>query len=191
VDPDFDVAAPALGRAVTGAAVLLHPHPHFGGDRFHPLVDTLFRLLPSIGFGAVRFDFSSADAETAVAAASAAVDEVGRRFGSACPTAVVGYSFGAGVAAQLDASSLAAWVLVAPQTGPLTDAPIAASSGPKLVIVAERDQFSPADDVADLASLWPATTVEVVGGDHFLAATLGTIVERVVEWLPGAVARSG
>ena len=98
---ELDVAAPAEGRTVLGAAVLLHPHPHFGGDRFHPLVDTLYRLLPAVGFGAVRFDFASADATTARDAGETAVAECGRRFGSSCPVAMIGYSFGAGIAAHV------------------------------------------------------------------------------------------
>jgi alpha/beta superfamily hydrolase len=179
---DLDVAAPA-GDAV-GAAVLLHPHPHHGGDRFHPLVDTLFRLLPRVGFGAVRFDFRSADAETARDAAAEAVAEVVHRFGPTAPVSVVGYSFGAGVAAGVDDPAVAAWVLVAPQAGPLSAGTIGSLAAPKLVIVAERDQFSPVDDVTDVVDGWAATTVDVIPGDHFLAATLGDIVERVVEWLP-------
>jgi alpha/beta superfamily hydrolase len=179
---DLDVAAPA-GDA-SGAAVLLHPHPHHGGDRFHPLVDTLFRLLPRFGLGAVRFDFRSADAETAHDAAAEAVTEAVRRFGPSVPVSIVGYSFGAGVAAGIDDPWVAGWALVAPQAPPLALATIGGRPEPKLVIVAERDQFSPVDEVTGIVDGWAATTVEVVGGDHFLAATLGTIVERVAEWLP-------
>jgi alpha/beta superfamily hydrolase len=182
VATDVELAAPPAGRDVRGAAVLLHPHPHFGGDRFHPLVDTLFRLLPPLGYGAVRFDFASADPSTAQSAAEDAVTAAHDRFGSSCPVAVVGYSFGAGVAAHV--ADADAWVLVAPQAGPITDAPAGRATGPKLVLLAERDQFSPVEDVEAVVSAWSATTVEVLAGDHFLATTLGTIVERIADWLP-------
>ena len=188
LDVDLDLAGPTGGRAASGAVVLLHPHPHFGGDRFHPLVDTLFRLLPALGFGAVRFDFTSADPTTARVAAEDALAAARERFGDEVPIAVVGYSLGAGVAAHV--ADADAGALVAPQAGPVTDAPIAGLASPKLVIVAERDQFSPADDVADVVSGWSATTLEVVPGDHFLAVTLGTIVERIAEWLPANLRRA-
>jgi alpha/beta superfamily hydrolase len=45
----------------TALAVLLHPHPHFGGNRFHPFIEALFRRLPEIGVTAIRFDFLSAE----------------------------------------------------------------------------------------------------------------------------------
>ena len=44
-----------------GVAVLLHPHPHFGGNRFHPFIEALFRRLPDIAVSAIRFDFTSAE----------------------------------------------------------------------------------------------------------------------------------
>ena len=33
-----------------GAAVVTHPHPLYGGDRFNPVVETMFRTLPDAGF---------------------------------------------------------------------------------------------------------------------------------------------
>jgi alpha/beta superfamily hydrolase len=50
------------GRAL---GVLLHPHPDFGGNRYHPFIDCLFRRLPEIDIGTVRFDVSSADPSAA------------------------------------------------------------------------------------------------------------------------------
>ena len=41
------------------AAVLLHPHPDMGGDRFNNVVSELYRALPPAGVTAIRFDFSS------------------------------------------------------------------------------------------------------------------------------------
>ena len=38
-------------------AVLAHPHPLYGGDRFNPIIDTLFQALPAAGITTIRFDF--------------------------------------------------------------------------------------------------------------------------------------
>ena len=58
-----------------GVTVLLHPHPHFGGNRFHPFIEGLFRRLPDIAVNAIRFDFTSAEPSAASQQVVAALDE--------------------------------------------------------------------------------------------------------------------
>ena len=48
-------------------AVLLHPHPDMGGDRYNNVVSALFEALPAAGVTALRFDFKSSDLEVAAA----------------------------------------------------------------------------------------------------------------------------
>ena len=79
-------------------AVLLHPHPDFGGNRFHPFIDGLFRRLPERAVTAIRFDFSSADLSVAHEEVVAAIDEGSTRWPQ-LPVVLAGYSFGAGIAA--------------------------------------------------------------------------------------------
>ena len=49
-----EIAVPDGAR---GGAVLLHPHPRFGGNRLNAVVAALFRSLPAAGIAALRFDF--------------------------------------------------------------------------------------------------------------------------------------
>ena len=164
-------------------AVLLHPHPHFGGDRFHPFVDGLFRRLPGGGVSAVRFDFSSADPDTARDEVVSAVDDGAARW-PGLPVVLVGYSFGAGVAARVDDDRVAGWHLLAPQATSLAESIIGHDQRPKIVAVPAHDQFSPPDAVDAAVATWTATSVTVVdGADHFLASAMGAVVDAAYNWV--------
>jgi alpha/beta superfamily hydrolase len=175
----LEVNEPAAAR---GVAVLLHPHPHYGGNRFHPFIGGLFRRLPELGVGAIRFDFSSAGPSEARAEALAAVD-LGAEQWPRLPVAIVGYSFGAGVAARISDERLAGWYLLAPQSSSLSEATIGADPRPKAIVVPEHDQFSPPAAVEVAVEGWVATTVETApGADHFLG-DVGPLVEAAATWI--------
>ena len=175
----IDLAGPDDPAAV---AVLLHPHPQFGGDRFHPLVGGLFASLPDDGVAAARFDMESADADAAHRQVLASIDAAVARWPDV-PVVLVGYSFGAGVAAAVDDRRVAGWLLVAPQVGPLLASPIGRDERPTAILVPERDQYAPPARVREATEGWVATTLDVVPGDHFLGASLGLIVDRAREWV--------
>ena len=111
-------------------AVLLHPHPDFGGNRFHPFIDGLFRRLPESAVAALRFDFSSADLSVAQEEVLAAIDEGSTRWPQ-LPVVLAGYSFGAGVAAGMADERIAGWYLLAPPGVMLSAAPIGHDPRPK------------------------------------------------------------
>jgi alpha/beta superfamily hydrolase len=176
----IDFAGPDHPLAI---AVLLHPHPHYGGNRFHPFVDGLYRRLPAAGVGAARFDFGSADADTARAEVVEAIDEAERRAPDT-PIVVAGYSFGAGVAAHVDDARIVGWFLLAPQVTALESASIGADPRPKAIVVPEHDQYSPPADVDRAVAGWTATTVTVLDdADHFLGVMVSEIVDRALEWI--------
>ena len=172
--PPVDVNE-APGSALT--AVLLHPHPDMGGDRFNHVVDALYQGLPKNGTRAVRFDFSSSDVLAATAEAKSVIDS--------CEGAVilVGYSFGAAIALRVTAPSVAAWALVAPYLSGETGA-AARDPRRKLLLVPERDQWSPPARVEALAEGWPNTTIRTLpGADHFLVGHTGPVVDATLAWL--------
>jgi len=163
------------------AAVLLHPHPEFGGNRFNIVIEALYRALPAAGVTAVRFDFSSADLTEAAAEAVEALRESGTR-----PLVLAGYSFGADVAASIADPRLAGWLLVAP---PLRMLPVDAFEAgrdqrPTRVLVPEHDQFSPPARTVPAIKDWVNTTVDVVpGADHFLAGATDVVVAEALDWV--------
>ena len=171
-------------EAPSAAAVLLHPHPDMGGDRLNHVVDALYRGLPPAGVSAARFDFSSSDPVIAAREVSDALDAV-RAQGGQGPLVVTGYSFGADIAATVDDGRVAGWVLVAPPLRAVAPAAmlIASDARPKLVLVPERDQFSPPARAREITTGWTSTTISVVpDADHFLAGSTAVVVEAALAW---------
>jgi len=172
-----------------GFAVLLHPHPHFGGDRFHPFIEALFRRLPDIAVSAVRFDFSSAEPAAARKEVMAVLDEGAGRW-PALPPILVGYSFGAGIAAGIGDERIAAWYLLAPPSAMLSSTTIGNDPRPKSVVVPEHDQFSPPAAVAHVVAGWDNTTFTTVpSADHFLGA-VQPIVDSALHWIDRTISHS-
>jgi uncharacterized protein len=174
-----DVNPPDQARA---AAVLLHPHPSFGGNRHHPFIDGLFHRLPESDVAAVRFDFTSADPATATSEVSAALDVAAERWPEV-PLAIVGYSFGAAMAARISDERVAGWYLLAPPTDSLSTAVIGADPRPKAVVLPEHDQYFAPDASQKEVAGWESTSVTVVpDADHFLGAA-GPFVDAAVGWI--------
>jgi uncharacterized protein len=170
---------------VRGGVVVCHPHPLYGGNRFHPVVDALFRTLPAAGFRTLRFDFRAAH-DGGVAERLdlvAALDGLAADTSAGLPLFVAGYSFGALVALATDDARIAGVVAIAP---PLTaDAP--AHPGPALVLSPSHDQFCPPERAAAIAASWPDTTVVAIeGADHFLVGAAAAVAERTAAWLTRA-----
>ena len=163
-------------------AVLLHPHPDYGGNRYHPVIDTLYRGLPC---STLRFDFRSSDFK-------AAASDVGEAIGLVPTAAVVliGYSFGAAVALMVDDPAVLGWFLVAPPLRWTAEADLSAGreARPKHVLVPELDQFSPPELTSELVAGWPCTTIATLpGSDHFLMGRSDAVLGAAVDWLAGGL----
>jgi uncharacterized protein len=177
VVPEMNSAAQARG-----VGVLLHPHPDFGGNRFHPFIEGLFRRLPGVSVTAIRFDFSSADLSAAREEAVAAIDGAVAQW-PGLPIVLAGYSFGAGIAAAIDDARITGWYLLAPQSATLTGSTIGDDLRPKAIVVPEYDQFSPPATIAQVVAAWEMTTITTVPKvDHFLGA-IQPIVDNAIEWI--------
>jgi uncharacterized protein len=175
--PDVHAAPEARG-----IAVLLHPHPHFGGNRYHPFINALFRGLPDLAISAIRFDFSSAETVAAREEVIAAIDEGADRWPQ-LPAILVGYSFGAGIAASIGDARIAAWYLLAPPAAMLSASPIGDDRRTKAVVVPARDQFSPPAAISQAVAGWEETTVTTVpNADHFLG-DVQPFVDNVLSWI--------
>ena len=173
----------------TALAVLLHPHPHFGGNRFHPFIEALFRRLPDLAVTAIRFDFSSAEPSVAHEEVVASLDE-GSALWPQLPVFLVGYSFGAGIAAGVDDKRIAGWYLLAAPAVMLSGAPIGPDRRPKAIVVPEFDQFSPPAEVEHLVTGWETTTVATVpNADHFLGA-VAPFVDDALRWFDRTTGRA-
>ena len=179
-----DLRVPDAPRA---GAIICHPHPQYGGNRYNNVVQALFDALPAAGIAALRFDFRSEydDGRGEGLDAIAALEHID----SAVPDvsfAVTGYSFGAMIVLGLDDERIVAKVLAAP---PLAAMPIERGMDvPTLVLTPAHDQFSAPEATNAIISDWPQTTHETIdSADHFLVGRTAQVAERTVEFLLGAV----
>jgi uncharacterized protein len=186
IELEADVADAADAH---GAAVVLHPHPRFGGNRFNAVVAALFRALPAVGITTLRVDFRPGAGVTGGDLADERVDAVAALDALAArvpgvPLYLVGYSFGGLVALGVEHPDLEARVVVAP---PLTVLPVTTPSPlPTLVLVAAFDNFAPPSTVAPIVAGWEDTTMEVIdAADHFLLGRAAEAAERTAAWLGG------
>jgi alpha/beta superfamily hydrolase len=170
-------------------AVLLHPYFAYGGNQHNRVISAIYDRLRETAVVPHRFDFSSVKEPEAQAEAVAQVE--------ACdgPVVLIGYSFGAAVAAAVTHPAVTGWVLIAPALvvprfvspasplRPPPSPPAAADTRPKLVVTAERDAWFGADVLDPLVAGWTACEQQTVtAADHFFTATADDVAERAVTW---------
>jgi uncharacterized protein len=171
------------------AAVLLHPHPDFGGNQYNNVIAALYERLPAGGLTPHRFDFTSSDPDAARAQAIDAIESAGE------PVYLIGYSFGGGVAVTVDHPAIVAWCLIAPALTLFTPT-IGPDPRPKLVAAAQNDGWFDPEVLAGATADWAATeAVTIAGTDHFFGGDAARRAADVVaSWIEGqtsAAQRSG
>ncbi len=173
-----DVALPRNCRA---GAIICHPHPQFGGDRYNHVVTALFEALPAAGIAALRFDFRRdfgdgiAEVDDARAAIDALVGEV-----PGVPIIATGYSFGGVVALALTHEQTVGKVLVAPPLRGNVRQP----GVPTLVLTPANDQFCP-PEVAEVAvrTFSDAELKVIENTDHFLNGHTTAVTVAALIWI--------
>jgi alpha/beta superfamily hydrolase len=159
-------------------AVLLHPHPEMGGDRYNHVVASLFAALPEAGVTALRFDFSGADLDVAVADTMAALDRM-----TAEPRFLVAYSFGGGVAATIIDERVAGWFLIAPALSSV-EPTIGDDPRPKGIVAAENDHFFSPARLEMATTDWEATEHSTIAGaDHMFGGHTDEVTKQCLDWL--------
>jgi len=169
------------------AAVVMHPHPQYGGDMDSQVVIALCRVLAAAGGTTLRFNFRGVGASEGArdggggeASDARAAVECVRQGAPGSPLVLAGYSFGAAVAASVAADIRPqALILVSPAGQMLASA---LPGVPTLIVTGDRDQFAPAARLRQLES--PGCSVVVVpGADHFWFPGGERLAETVVGFL--------
>ena len=76
------------------------------------------------------------------------------------------------------------WIAIAPPLTGGSSVLAGRDPRPKLLLVAEHDQFCPAPRARERSATWPSTTiVDVVGTDHFLQGRVSAVAERAIAFL--------
>jgi alpha/beta superfamily hydrolase len=171
---EAELALPDSGDAHVGV-VLCHPHPLYGGSMNAGIVGPLFAHLAEGGAAVLRFNFrgvegseglhdhGGAERLDVVAALDALVDALG----PAVPIVLAGWSFGGNVALSVDDPRVTAWLAFAPTLHGVP-APAATDPRPRLLVLAQHDEYRDAAEVVAEVASWANTEVDVIGGaSHF------------------------
>jgi alpha/beta superfamily hydrolase len=175
--PEVTLEGRLTPGAGAGGVVITHPHPRFGGSMDNNVVWTAVRAFESRGWAALRFNFRGVGLSTGaygggleeVADLAAALNFLrGRAPG---PHLLVGYSFGAYVAARALFQGLAGTgaVLISPPVAFMEMAWLPETPHLKFMAAGDRDEICPLLDLqAMMAGAEPPVDIVVIkGADHF------------------------
>jgi uncharacterized protein len=185
--------AAARGGHPRAAAVLCHPHPQYGGSMRSIVTSALFDALPDQGVSCLRFNFRGVEASEGEYGGGtdepldvvAALDVLAGELHPSVPIALVGWSFGGDMALSVDDSRLAGWVAIAP---PLrftaSTGAVARDPRPKLLLLAQHDEFRLPSEIEAEIQTWTNTDVEVIAGaSHFFVGRTERVVAATGDFL--------
>ena len=179
------------------AGVVCHPHTLYGGNMHNNVVEAAVEALALAGWTALRFNFRGAgrsggrfedgrgEKEDLAAALSFLIDR-----GAVRPL-VVGYSFGAWVAAMawpvLQNLAARPLVLIAPPAAFMSFDGMPRDAEIGLMICGEHDDVGPPHLAEELGSQMshPVKPEVIRGADHFFGGRETALTERIGEYLAG------
>ena len=189
--------------APRAAMVLCHPHPQHGGTMRSIVISALFEALPRFGVMCLRFNFRGVEGSEGAYGdghgerhdARAAVEALAAELATSparVPLILAGWSFGGDVTLTTVDDAIAAWLAVAPPLRIFPDfSAVAQDPRPKLLALAEHDEFREPSWVLREVEGWAATeTVVVPGASHFFVGRTDRLVEIAIDYVDLVVSRS-
>ncbi|WP_025898571.1 alpha/beta hydrolase [Sneathiella glossodoripedis] len=180
-------------------ALVLHPHPQFGGTMNNKVVYHLFTNFKERGFSVLRFNFrgvgrSQGDYDQGVGElsdAAAALDWMQTNNPNAPSVWVAGFSFGAWIAMQLlmRRPEIEGFISAAPPANMYDFSFLAPCPSSGVIINGLRDAQVPHKDVLKLVEKLQAQKgitihhTEISKADHFFQETIPDLMEAVDEYL--------
>jgi hypothetical protein len=181
--------------AGAGAALVLHPHPQYGGSMYNNVVEALVEAAAGAGWAGLRFNFRGVGLSTgsfdqgrgeradALAAAGWLLERAGG------PLALLGYSFGSLVGAQAAARApeLAGGLWVAPPLVLGELPPWPEGAGPLLMLAGTADAFTDLGALERYAQGLGARgrLITLPGADHFLWGLESALTDKAQSFLQG------
>jgi len=176
-----------LSGAGAGGVVITHPHPLYGGSMDNNVVWAVHRAFEARGWSTLRFNFRGVGRSSgSYGQGLAEVDDIVAALAflkehAAGPHLIVGYSFGAAVAARALLEGLTAdgAVLISPPIAFMDLAFLPQVPRLKLIIAGDRDDLCPLEALrTSLGSQQPPTDIIVIqGADHFYTGREGQLMQ--------------
>lgn len=188
-------------------ALVLHPHPQFGGTMNNRIVYELFYAFHRRNFSVLRFNFRGVGRSQGafdggigeLSDAAAALDWMQMQNPNAQTCWVIGFSFGAWIGMQLlmRRPEIQAFISVAPPANVYDFSFLAPCPSSGLIIHGRNDQVAPEGDVQKLVERLSAQrgiTIhqkKVEGANHFFESHVNELIENVEEYLDMRMALMG
>ena len=198
IQPKSDPASPI--------AIILHPHPLYGGTMNNKVVYALYQVFAQKGFTVLRFNFrgvgrSQGKYDSGVGElsdAAAALDWLQATYPNARTTWVAGFSFGAWIGMQLlmRRPEIGGFISVSPPANMFDFSFLAPCPSSGLILHGTSDQIVPGEDVDklnDKLSQQKGITItyqKVRGADHFYSEKMEEMANHVGRYLDNAMAPS-
>jgi alpha/beta superfamily hydrolase len=182
-------------------AIVLHPHPQFGGTMNNKVVYNLHYTFHRLGFSVLRFNFrgvgrSQGEFDQGVGElsdAASALDHLQMLNPNARSCYVAGFSFGAWIGMQLlmRRPEIAGFVSISPPANMYDFSFLAPCPSSGLIVNGEADRIAPMADIDKLAAKLrtqkgiTVTHVTVPGANHFFDDGMEQMVDVVEGYMLG------
>jgi alpha/beta superfamily hydrolase len=180
-------------------AIILHPHPKFGGTMNNQIVYDLFYMFVERGFTTLRFNFRGVGrsqgefdhGQGELSDAAAALDWVQTLHPDSRGCWVAGFSFGSWIGMQLlmRRPEIEGFISVAPQANTYDFSFLAPCPSSGLIIHGDSDRVAPADEVSGLVDKLKAqkgiriTHNMIEGANHFFTDHHDLLIEECGTYL--------
>lgn len=173
--------SPAATSSPQFGAIILHPHPAYGGTMGNNVVMALARVLHDTGHATLRFNFRGvgqseghySEGRGEAEDARAAIAFMQKKLGDDTPLVLAGYSFGSWVAANVigEDTTVSHLILVSPPTSMFDFSGLMKDEEERarFVVVGERDQFCDRDALQEIFDRLPEPKAlrVIPRADHF------------------------
>ena len=180
-------------------AIILHPHPKFGGTMNNKVVYNLHYCFFDLGFTCLRFNFRGVgksegefdDGLGELADAASALDFLQANSPNSNACWVIGFSFGSWIGMQLlmRRPEISGFISVSPPANTYDFSFLAPCPSSGLIINGSLDRLVPPSDIKSLSDrlkLQKGIQVahkEIEGADHFFTNFEGEMIKAVNEYL--------
>ena len=182
-------------------AIILHPHPQFGGTMNHQIIYQLYYSFVHRGFAAIRFNFRGVGRSQGsfdhglgeLSDAASALDWAQSINPEARSCWIAGFSFGAWIGMQLlmRRPEIDAFIAVAPPANMFDFGFLAPCPASGLVVLGDQDQLVTAEAVQRLVTkLMNQRDIRIAhriipGADHFFQNHLEPLAATVEQYIAG------